>query len=100
MYCYDYILHYKTVNCIIMLHEWWQIIIPSIPHSCAAELIFTLSGHQATVTSLHLAANDKHLVTGDTKGRMVVWDIVSCESIHQLNLHTKSICCLTLTKTW
>ena len=69
-------------------------------YSCAAELIFTLSGHQATVTSLCLAANDKHLVTGDKNGRMVVWDIVSCESLHRLNLHTKSISSMALTKTW
>ena len=50
--------------------------------------------------SLCLAANDKHLVTGDKNGRMVVWDVVSCESLHCLNLHTKSICSIALTKTW
>ena len=66
---------------------------------CAAELIFTLSGHDA-VTAMCLAQNDEHLMTGDSSGKIQVWNIISCEMIHLLNLHTKDVCAIAMTTTW
>lgn len=67
---------------------------------CAAELIFTLSGHHDVVTAVCLAVNDKHLVTGDSSGKLRVWDMFSCDTIHLFSLHTKAICAIALTTTW
>lgn len=67
---------------------------------CAAELIFTLSGHRAPVTAVCLASDDKHLVTGDGSGKIRVWDMVSCETLHLFSLHTKAICAIAMTDTW
>lgn len=67
---------------------------------CAAELIFTLSGHRDAITAVCLGSNDKHLVTGDSCGKILVWDIISCETTHLFNLHTKTICAIAMTTTW
>lgn len=65
--------------------------------SCAAELIFTLSGHHNAITATCLASSDKYLVTGDDSGKLRVWNMISCEVMHSFNLHTKAVCALAMT---
>lgn len=93
--CVLHRISYDNLNLKSFVHIHYY----TLHYRCAAELIFTLSGHDA-VTAVCLAPDDKHLVTGDSSGKIRVWDVVSCETIHFFSLHTKAICAVAMTTTW
>jgi dipeptidyl aminopeptidase/acylaminoacyl peptidase len=54
----------------------------------------SLSGSQATITSIHVSLDGRHVAAGAKDGSVLVWDIASGDVAAQLPLHGAAVSCV------
>ena len=50
-----------------------------------------LTGHHSEVTAVAFSPDDRFLLTGDARGRAILWDLATGESRHVMRSHTRKI---------
>jgi hypothetical protein len=50
-----------------------------------------VKAHQSEVTAVAISADNKYVLTGDSRGRATLWDLASAKVVHTLNGHSRRI---------
>src|SRR5688572_28971153 len=62
--------------------------IPSFPRSDKMKVRRTLKGHLAKVYAMHWSTDKLHLVSASQDGRLLVWDALTTNKIHAIQLRS------------